>query len=70
MTPYQLPTPEPTAATFEERDRERGQQLLDLFISWVNADDEDAIVISRNKGCSMRDEIERLRKVEKELVRA
>lgn len=49
---------------WEIRDRERGQELLDAFISFVNADEEDAITISRNKGCYMRNEIERLRKIE------
>lgn len=56
-----------TGETYDQREKERGQKLLDGFISWVNADDEDVVIISRSHGCSMRDEIERLRKVEKAL---
>ncbi len=63
-------TPELSQSVIDwgRRDMERGQAIIDSFISWVNADDEDAITISRTKGCYMRDEIERLRKVEAKLV--
>jgi hypothetical protein len=53
-----------TPSVWEKQDIQKGKDLLDAFISFVNADEEDAITISRNKGCYMRDEIERLRKIE------
>jgi hypothetical protein len=66
MTPYKIPTPEVTTGeTWEQRERERGRLLLNSFISWVNADEEDWAIVSRTHGCAMRDEIERLRLIEK-----
>jgi len=52
---------------FQKRDQERGAALIDAFIREVNADHSDVITISRNKGCFMRDEIERLRKLESKI---
>jgi hypothetical protein len=49
----------------EKRDRQKAEKLLDAFISWTNADHEDSLTIGRNHCCYMRDEIERLRKIEK-----
>jgi hypothetical protein len=51
--------------SFEQRDRQQAYRLIDAFIAWTNADHEDSLTISRNQCCYMRDEIERLRKIEK-----
>lgn len=51
---------------FRRKDRERAQALLDAFIKLVNSDQHDIISVGRDHACLMRDEIERLRRVEAE----
>jgi len=52
---------------FAVEDQEKGRLLLDLLIEWTNADNEDVLSLGRNKCCYMRNEIERLRAIEKSL---
>lgn len=47
------------------KDREEAQRYIDAFIAAVNEDHLDVIPVGRDIGCMMRDEIERLRRVEK-----
>ena len=45
------------------KDRERYEALIDGLIRWCNADNEDAITLSRNQVCVIRDGIEDDRRI-------
>lgn len=50
---------------YRKRDQEEGARYLDNFIALVNADHTDVIYLGRDQCCLMRDEIERLRRIER-----
>jgi len=50
---------------YRKRDQEEGARYLNAFIEAINADHDDVIRVGRDQGCMMRNEIERLRGVEK-----
>ena len=54
--------------SFEQREKEHAYELIDALISWTNADDEDAITLGREDCCYLRNEIERLREIEKKYL--
>jgi hypothetical protein len=56
------------ATDWAKKDKEHADKLIDGFIRWTNADDEGAITLGRESCCYIRDEIERLRKVETQYI--
>lgn len=53
------------ATDWAMKEKEAADKVIDAFISWTNADDEAFITIGRENCCLIRNEIERLRRVEK-----
>ncbi len=53
---------------YAAKDRAKGVQLLTAFIKWTNADGEDFLSLGRTDCCYMRDEIERLRDLERQYM--
>lgn len=54
---------------FVKDDRTEAQRYINLFIAAINADHSDRLIVPRDVGCCMRNEIERLRRVEARSVK-